>query len=115
MIKKIRNCWTSIITNPQLLSILTMVGIGVVASFVTPGIAYADFDPNNAVKSVLSFFQLLILLGAAKIIFEYVGKGHLVPAAITVIAAAFFYVILDPDLMKEIGGGLKSLLKMGGQ
>jgi len=103
-----------VITNPQLLSVLTMVGIGCLASLFTPGVAFADFDPSTALKSVLNFFQLLILLAAAKIIAEYIGKGHIVPAVIAIIAGAFFYVVLDPDLMKEIGNGLKLLLKLKG-
>ena len=91
-----------------------MVAISFLASFSTPEVAFADLDITASAKSVLSFFQLLIVLAAAKIITEFVGKGHLVPAVITVIAAAFLYVVIDPEIMKEIGGGIKALLKMKG-
>lgn len=114
MIKLKTNLISFILNKPQIISVLTMVAISFLVSFSTPGIAFADFDPNTAVKSVLSFFQLLIILAAAKIVAESIGKGHVVPAAITILAAAFFYVILDPELMKEIGSGFKALLKMKG-
>lgn len=101
------------LTKQKALTAITVLIILMATTFASPGAVYAEgFDPEESGKSVLRFFALLILCAAGFGLIKLIASGHIVPAVILLAAAAFFYVVLDPDIMKEIGAGIKSIMKI---
>lgn len=101
------------ITKQKTITVLTALFILMLSWFASPGAVYAEgFDPEESGKSVLRFFALVILCAAGFGLIKLIASGHIVPAVILLVVAAFFYVVLDPDVMKEIGAGFKAILKI---
>lgn len=82
--------------------------------FVSVLPAFAAFDPEQAATGVLNFIKLVIIIAAAAAAITLFVRSQIVPAVILVVAAAFVYVLLSPDTMKDLGGGFATLLGLGG-
>lgn len=92
---------------------LLVAALGLVFCAVFPHAAMA-WNAEQAVRSILDFFKLLIIVGAAAVAVLMVFRSQVIPAVVVVIAAAFLYVVLTPEIMQSIGEGIKELLKLSG-
>lgn len=82
-------------------------------TFIAAQPAFA-WDPNTAVTNALKFIGLLILAAGAVAAITLFTKAQIIPAIVVIVAAAFLYVVLDPNIMKSVGEGFKDMLGVGG-
>ncbi len=89
-----------------LLSVLGFIFVSVLPAF-------AAFDAMDAANKVLGFIQLVIIVAAAAAAITLFIRSQIVPAVILVVAAALVYVLLDPNIMKDLGQGFANLIGLG--
>lgn len=90
------------------------MGVGFLVALLalgSPTSALAAFDPNAAALNILGFIKLLILVACAVVAVTMILRSQVIPAIIAMLAGAFLMTVLDPDVMKAIGDGIKGLLE----
>lgn len=90
---------------------IAIFAFGLLCSAAFPAAAFA-WDANAAAISLLDFLKTLIIVAAGAVAVTLIFRSQIVPAIVVIVASAFFYVILSPDLMKAIGEGLKGLINL---
>jgi len=90
--------------------LIALAIIGITLALTQPALA---FDPKEATTGLLDFVGLILILAVGVAVVVLITKHQVMPAVVLVLAGAFLYAVLNPDVMKSIGEGFATLIGAG--
>lgn len=94
---------------PQMLALFLLAGF--TAFFMDPSQACAA-DLNASAVAILNFFKLLILIVVCVGVFSALARSNLIQAVLAVLAVAFIFYMIDPDVMRGLGESIFGTFKL---